>query len=263
MPAPRVDPVRGLLNVDFSDGRVKLGRYVPSAPVDALVEHYWIVRWDLPPGELFTAENLPYPSVHIVLEADGNSRVQGVTTGKFTQPLFDRGRVFGIKFKPGGFRPLIDQSVSSLTNRRVPLTLVPFGEALERVVLPLPEDAEMVAACEAILAGEMPAPDPQVALLTRICDEIGADRSIVRVDQLLPLVGLRKRSVERLFREYVGVSPKWVIQRYRLFEAADRLRAGEQGAPLAVELGYFDQAHFIRDFKRLVGHSPQAFARSR
>ena len=71
------------------------------------------------------------------------------------------------------------------------------------------------------------------------------------------------RQLQRLFKEYVGVSPKWVIQRYRLFDAAERIAAGTivKGADLALELGYADQAHFIRDFKT-VGRSPADYARS-
>jgi AraC-like DNA-binding protein len=63
------------------------------------------------------------------------------------------------------------------------------------------------------------------------------------------------RSLQQLFSEYVGVSPKWVIRRFRLHEAADRLATG--GSPTwprwPSELGYFDQAHFTSDFRKLVG----------
>jgi AraC-like DNA-binding protein len=71
------------------------------------------------------------------------------------------------------------------------------------------------------------------------------------------------RQLQRLFKEYVGVSPKWVIQRYRLLDAAERVAAGTivNWADLALELGYADQAHFIRDFKGLVGRSPAEYAR--
>jgi AraC-like DNA-binding protein len=75
---------------------------------------------------------------------------------------------------------------------------------------------------------------------------------------------LNKRTLQRLFARYVGVSPKWVIQRYRLHEAAERLAAGEliHQAELALDLGYSDQAHFVRDFKSIVGVSPAAYARA-
>jgi AraC-like DNA-binding protein len=72
-----------------------------------------------------------------------------------------------------------------------------------------------------------------------------------------------KRTLQRLFSQYVGVSPKWVIKRYRLHEAADQLGAGEvvDWAKLAVDLGYFDQAHFIKDFKTIVGQTPAEYAK--
>ena len=73
--------------------------------------------------------------------------------------------------------------------------------------------------------------------------------------------GLSARSMQRLFRRYLGVTPKWVLQRYRLHAAAERIAGGEGDlARLALDLGYFDQAHFIKDFKALVGRTPAGYA---
>jgi AraC-like DNA-binding protein len=71
------------------------------------------------------------------------------------------------------------------------------------------------------------------------------------------------RSLQRLFAEHVGVSPKWVLRRYRLHEAVARAQGGEalDWAALAQELGYFDQAHLIADFRALVGWTPASYAR--
>ncbi len=67
-----------------------------------------------------------------------------------------------------------------------------------------------------------------------------------------------------MFNRYVGVSPKWVIRRYRLHEAADRLANGEavDWPNIALDLGYFDQAHFVKDFKAIVGTPPAKYVRS-
>jgi len=66
------------------------------------------------------------------------------------------------------------------------------------------------------------------------------------------------RALQRLFRRYVGAGPKWVLQRYRLHSAAERIAAGDRGgwAEIAAGLGYADQAHFVRDFRMLVGVTP-------
>src|SRR5258706_95797 len=79
------------------------------------IEHYWIVRWQLAGQPPFTSETLPYPSVHIVLEQD-DSRVVGVPRGRFERLLRGDGFVFGIKFRPGGFRPFVAGPVSRFTN---------------------------------------------------------------------------------------------------------------------------------------------------
>jgi AraC-like DNA-binding protein len=62
----------------------------------------------------------------------------------------------------------------------------------------------------------------------------------------------------------VGAPPKWLIRRVRLQEAALRIERGDGPslAGLAAELGYADQAHLARDFKRAVGKSPGEFAKS-
>jgi AraC-like DNA-binding protein len=89
------------------------------------------------------------------------------------------------------------------------------------------------------------------------------ETTILKVDNLIERFNYSKRTLQRLFRQYVGVSPKWIIQRYRLHEAAEQIASGqaENWPALAVDLGYFDQAHFIRDFKAIVGQSPAEYAR--
>jgi AraC-like DNA-binding protein len=83
------------------------------------------------------------------------------------------------------------------------------------------------------------------------------------VDDLADQTGISKRSLQRLFREYVGVPPKWVIRRYRLHELIERLEAGDplDWPDLALELGYFDQAHLINDFRAITGYSPADYQR--
>jgi AraC-like DNA-binding protein len=125
-------------------------------------------------------------------------------------------------------------------------------------------DDGMMQAAEAILRTRMPAVDETVDLVQRIVDRVGADRAINRVDELTVAMGLSERALQRLFSDYVGVSPKWVIRRFRLHDAASRLANDEDVnlTHLAQDLGYADQAHFTRDFKAIVGRSPSDYRRS-
>ena len=101
------------------------------------------------------------------------------------------------------------------------------------------------------------------AMLGRLRHELpeeGLDAAAV-VEELAEASGLSVPQLQRLFHQYVGVTPKWVIKRFRLQEAAERIEqdASVPLAELAAELGYFDQAHFIRDFKSVLGQSPATY----
>jgi AraC-like DNA-binding protein len=117
---------------------------------------------------------------------------------------------------------------------------------------------------EQFLRGRLPERDENVDLINQIVDRIIADPTIHKVDALADQFHLGKRTLQRLFSQYVGVSPKWVIMRYRLQEAAEQLAGGAVASwpKLALDLGYFDQAHFIKDFKLIVGQTPMEYARN-
>ena len=90
------------------------------------------------------------------------------------------------------------------------------------------------------------------------------DRSLVRVAQVEERCGLGTRTLQRLFARYVGVHPKWVLARYRMHDVVTELDEGYAGslADLAARYGWFDQAHFTREFTELVGVTPGAYQRS-
>ena len=264
MATPRRDPARGILQPAAGARRFRLDRYLPAEDLASTVEHHWIVRWDLPPGERHAQDVLPYPSVHLVLER-GRSSVRGVTTGRFTRLIEGRGTVHGVKFRPGAFRPFLDRPVATISDRVLPLEAL-FGEAaraLEAAVLDAPDDDIRVETADAFLRGRAAAPDAAARLACDVAGTIERDRDIVRVDDVAQRFGVGPRSLQRLFREYVGVSPKWVIKRFRLHEALEQASAGRSvdWPQLALALGYFDQAHFIRDFKAIVGEPPGDYAR--
>ena len=105
-------------------------------------------------------------------------------------------------------------------------------------------------------------PDPRVEAVIAVAEAMRSGPPDQRVADVAAQHGISVRTLQRLFRDHVGVSPKWVLQRYRMHDAAERIAAGEAPdlAELALELGYFDQAHFGNDFRRYVGIPPAAYA---
>lgn len=256
---------KGILRPRAIDKKFTLSRHEPSEELAYLIEHYWIVRWDLRGEKPHEAETLPYPSVHIVVE-NQRQEVWGVVTGRFTRRLEGAGRAFGIKFLPGAFHPFANRPVSELTNATFPLSKIfgSGGDAFVKNVLDAEKDEDLVLMAENFLCSREPVRDENVSTVNRIMEKIMFETSITKVEDIVSSLRISKRSLQRLFNEYVGVSPKWVIKRYRLQEAADSLADGKEiDLPkLALDLGYFDQAHFINDFKATVGMPPGKYARN-
>lgn len=260
---------RGVLRPALAQGGFEHLRCLPSAALAGLVEHYWYVAWDLrglPPQR---QETLPHPNVQLVVER-GGARVYGVHTERFIRQLEGRDRVFGVKFKAGGFHPFFGAPVSGIADRSLAAQDV-FGAAATAFAEEIVGGAEMeqrVAGAERFLLARLLAraapPDANVQRAGALVAAIAGDLGLTSVQRLTAASGLDKRSLQRLFQKYVGIGPKWVIQRYRLHEAVAQVQAGApvNWTELALALGYFDQTHFIRDFRKLVGQSPAEYARS-
>jgi AraC-like DNA-binding protein len=267
MSRPRIEEPRGVLQRPAPEGRIVHERFAPSAALEPFVQHFWSVRWDLRGEAPVLAETLPHPCVHLLFER-GRAQVAGVQTRRFSRKLQGTARVFGVKFRPAAFQPFLAGPVSALRERTVSLRSVfgPASAALKRAVLAEEDPRACAAHAEAFLLPRVPPQLPEpLAQLRDLVERLAEDTSLTRVEQVAALAGLPLRGLQRRFVAAVGVSPKWVIRRYRLHEAAGQLAqlAKAQATPdlaqLALQLGYFDQSHFNRDFKAVVGQSPGAY----
>ena len=246
----------------------------PAAPALApLVERYWIVTWDLRGQEPYPQRVLPAPVVNLTFGPGAFTRVTGVDRGVSCCVLAGSGRIFGVRFRPGGFHAFLRAPVSSITDRHVPIPRV-FGAAGVAAIGEVRDadragagDAELARVVDRFLCGLGAELEPAARAAAELVEQVAADRGCTRVDGLARLAGVSSRTLQRLFATYVGVSPKWVIRRYRIHEAARRVAAAADPevrvdwTQLAVDLGYCDQAHFTRDFTAMVGTPPDRYAR--
>ena len=180
--------------------------------------------------------------------------MHGVATGRRVQLLAGQGSVFGVALRPGWFSPLLGRALSTITDRS--------HDAREVLGRDLPGEVD-VNTVEAYVRAALPEPDPRSALAEQAVAAIAAAPGLKTVEALADQLGQGVRQVQRLFADYVGVGPKWVLRRYRLHEVTQRLAAGErvEWAGLAAELGYADQAHLVRDFSSVFGEPPTYYAK--
>ncbi|MEV0667564.1 helix-turn-helix domain-containing protein [Actinomadura luteofluorescens] len=261
---------RGILHARTGLVRFRIERLEPPAALAPFVANFWVLRWDLRGRPPHRQQVLTRPSVHMTFTSyltagTTRARIAGVVRDDFVEEIHGEGRVVGAAFRPGGFRPFMDAPVSTLTGRFPGVDEV-FGQeglTLAEEVFAIADAHEAIGRLATFLTGLAPEPDPSAAKAAAIVERIASWPGLVRVDELAADAGLSVRGLQRLFHEYVGIGPKWVIRRFRMQEAAERAASGTgvDWADLAAELGYADQAHFTRDFTAAVGTSPGRYAR--
>ncbi|MET1061075.1 MAG: helix-turn-helix domain-containing protein [Nocardioides sp.] len=271
-PAPTATRA-GVLRPDQLAAHVRLDR-APAAPeVATWVENHWSLEWDLPAGAAYLSSTLPHPACNLTVErgagraevGDDPVVVTGVPTRRFDVTILGRGWVHGVKFRPGGLAALTGIHARELRNRTVPASEVLPERAVAtlRTLGPgIPPD-ECRATFDAALGALAGPADADYDAVLEVVAAMLADRSMVRVAQVESVSGFGTRSLQRLFARYVGVSPKWVLARYRMHDVVGALDDGYAGslADLAAEHGWFDQAHFTREFTTLVGVPPGEYRR--
>lgn len=255
------NPNRGILHYKTGETKFSISRHAPSADLRFFIKHYWLVDWDLRGEEPYCQEVLQHPGVNVVFER-GSSRINGIESKKSAHLLQGEGRIFGVLFRPGAFHCYFQAPVSELTDHVAAVSdYFPIESAAFEAELFAHEDKQrQIETVERLLRLHMPEPDAKVDLINEVVDLIIEDRDITKVEQLADRFGMPKRTLQRLFNQYVGVSPKWVIQRYRMHEAGECIESGMELTQLAMNLGYADQAHFSKDFKAAVGKTPKQYA---
>ncbi|MGB6058357.1 MAG: helix-turn-helix domain-containing protein [Microthrixaceae bacterium] len=245
--------------------RIRIGRAEPPGALASAVDYLWWVEWNTP--EPYVQDVVPRPVVHLAGEFhDGESRMlaHGVPTSRFQRKLTGLGRTVAVAFRPGGFRHFVSVDMADLTGRVVPVDRL-VGTDDREVAAGLLDLTTTPEQAVALLSDWLMAidhePDPIADQIAGLVEHAEREPTVRRAEQLAGLAGVSLRTLQRRFRVYVGVSPKWVVRRYRILDVLDRVHGHHDvdWAALAGELGYADQSHLIRDFTALVGEPPARY----
>jgi AraC-like DNA-binding protein len=167
------------------------------------------------------------------------------------------------RFLPEGLTPFIDCPVSSLENKAVAIREVfgKKGEILEQSVLGSATTTERIGLITSFLLSKLEERST-IDSITRACvATIFQTQGQLGVTELAGRMSLHCRNMERRFESAVGMSPKQLSRVVRLQSALRLLgqKKFDNLTSLAYESGYYDQAHFIKDFKEFTGISPKSF----
>lgn len=267
-----LDPIDRAHLRDPQDETFVIARHPVAADLHDLARRFWIPVWHVAPGAQAPQHVLQYPVCLVVVSGD-YARFYGVVSGLSTTTLTGRGWAVGLMLQPAAGALLCGGDVAEFTDRYVELEtlggLDTLGarlvEDVRAAMTPDPNDPDAQGAArtlvEAALRPLLPV-DDEGLLVNAIVAAVEESPEILRVGQVCERFDLTERSLQRLTSRRLGLSPKWLIRRRRLHEAAGRIRLGQtELATVAADLGYTDQSHLTRDFRAATGMTPGSFAR--
>lgn len=238
-----------------------LRRYFSEGRVSDLVEQYWFVDWTLAAGQEHLQQNLPDPNFHLVFE-NGSAKLVGPVSKVFSYSMKHSGKVLGVKFKSGALAQLLPEPMTSFVNREV-CALKYFGALVGELAKELNSELNDDVVFQKLQSFLIPfaiKPLQKQLAVTEQLELIKSSPDILSVQQLATRSNTSARTLQRDFTKYLGLSPKWLIRKYRLHQALSELEKQETTIhDLVIDLGYTDQSHLIRDFKDILGVTPQAY----
>ena len=260
-------------------------RLRPKLPLAALVECLWY--WQGAPGPHLQERLLPQGQAAMILNLRdqpiaiyedhggagyyGTAVLSGARSNCFTIDCNQQEHVVGVQFAPGGASPFFRMPISELEDASFDMVDLWGSEAgwvRERILAaPTPRAMlevlatcleERLGMCTRAGFGYTVRLHPAVVYMAReldICDGPG------RVQTVTGKIGMSQRRVAQLFHEQVGVSPKTFHRVRRFQHTLARLRGVRQvnWADLALDCGYYDQAHLSHDFRQIAGMTPSAY----
>ena len=277
MNSPKNSVPVGILNINHFYHSCSLTHFKPKPILHDYIEHYWYLNWQLPLGKSHQQSVIPHPNTHLVFLA-GKSHIQGICQQKYTHTLTGRGDLIGVKFTPAGFYAFAQQAglnMKEISNKVVEIDKV-FDvdiKVSERQLQKLTTPLEKISYIDNILFFNKLSSlntDNNICKLNTIVAEIKVNKSLMKVSDVANTYAISERTLQRMFAKYIGVNIKWVINRYRIHDALTIIDQSSNDAStrkldwvsLAMQLGYYDQAHFIHDFSELIGQSPKNYQQS-
>src|SRR6218665_518115 len=251
--------------------------YVPQPALAAYIKCYWTLN---APAEIHPEKQriVPDGCMEMIFHygdryrqylEDGTFVIQPqcFVFGQVTKPLeiepAGQTGIFAVRFQPDGFTAFATLPASDMENRAVPLPEL-FGteaQLLETQVLNAVATEDQIRIVETFLLDRLITPESVDTIIRSGVEVLLQLNGQLSVDELSDAMNINRRQLERKFSAVIGLSPKQLSKIIRL-QAALKMLAGHEYVSLtaiAHAAGYYDQAHFIRDFREFTGMSPKKF----
>lgn len=253
--------------------------FKPHAHLKALVKCYWTLEVPagidapkqriVPDGCIEMAFILGDDVKRYTSEEDFIIQPRSMVIGQITGPFYIQPsgyvNTFAVRFYPFGFANFVAVPLSSLSDKETPIKQL-FGEqvskGLELKIVAAKDTRERVNIIEGFLLDAMQQETTSSKIVRNTIETLAQNSGNGAIGSMFNNDPSKRRQLERVFLKQVGMSPKQLGKVMRLQAALNMMlnHASERFSHVAYENDYYDQAHFIRDFKALTGITPTEFA---
>ncbi|HYW44420.1 MAG TPA: DUF6597 domain-containing transcriptional factor [Bryobacteraceae bacterium] len=228
----------------------------PPPRIAEAVECFWIMRQSRPAPEGAPLHRVvPDGCADILFTANGGAgtlNAVGPMTGFRDHPVPPGGLMVGVRFRPGMWRASLGVPGDRLTDGIVRLDDL-WGSRARELLQRLGEASSpdrCAAAFESFLR------PPGAAPVQRAVAWMERRRGCVSVDELARMAGLSARQFRRACLSETGLTPKFLARVLRFRHVLSRVETCASFADLALDCGYYDQAHCINEFREFAGRTP-------
>ncbi len=214
--------------------------------------------------QMNTAKPTPYPVIpdgtQAIYISPYGIKIGGALSKALDLELLQSGEYFGVRFYPGALRHFFNLDLSEITDQFVDSQYFPcqgFAK-LHNDIYQSQSFQQRAQLCEQWLLRQFaPLPASQFDQMLSLIYQSSGN---IKINQLAGLIGLTSRHLNRLFRQYTGLSTKAFTQIIRIQHACKQLylKPGES-LETAFDLGFYDQAHLLKDYKSRLSSNPSLF----
>lgn len=250
--------------------------FVPNIDLSTLVKCYWIL--ESPKEETTEKQTIVpdgcmemifhYGDLYKQYNQNGNIiQPRCFVIGQLTRPLeiepTGETGIFSVRFHPNGFLPFATIPIKGMENKAVSLEELfgKVGQEIEERILTASSTSERIKLIEIFLLNRLISIESIDRIVKSTVETILTANGQLSVDEISKQTNINRRQLERKFSSVIGLSPKQLSKTIRL-QAALKILLNKKFTSLtslAYENEYYDQAHFIKDFKELTGFTPKDF----
>jgi AraC-like DNA-binding protein len=250
-----------------ASNRIQFCRYPPGLPLSPFVRNFWTARRANALGASTHQRIVPDGCIDIIFvrrspTADYRAYVVGTMTKPIFEHLTDQPDYIGIRFAPGGFGYFFKMPPSDLTDQIVALEDPSILAVAAEQIAETDDTQTRLDLLEKHLRGQFTS-ERRNPMIEQTVATIAARRGNVTIAELARRAAWSPRHLRRTFSASIGVGPKTFCRIVRFKSALRALRHRRRPDLLGVALdaGYYDQAHLIHEFNSFYGASPSAVSK--